>query len=113
MQLDPLALGGADRAVDSARRGGRPDRRPRARRGHRHGPRPAPAPEDRGRRFPPAASRDGVRRRLPLHAVIELGLIVAAGTLAVGIGLSVALRLLPTVRLQLAGLALLAVGLPL
>ena len=45
--------------------------------------------------------------------MIELGLIVAAGTLAVGIGLSVALRLLPTVRLQLAGLALLAVVLPL
>jgi signal transduction histidine kinase len=45
--------------------------------------------------------------------VIELGLIVAAGTLGVGLALAVVLRTLPTVRLQLAGLALLAVGLPL
>jgi signal transduction histidine kinase len=39
--------------------------------------------------------------------VIELGLIVAA------VALALALRLLPTVRLQLVGLAVLAVGLPL
>jgi len=45
--------------------------------------------------------------------VIEFALIVSAGTLAAGVALALALRLLPTVRLQLVGLALLAVGLPL
>jgi len=45
--------------------------------------------------------------------VIEFALVVSVSTLAVGIALALALRLLPTVRLQLAGLALLAVGLPL
>ncbi len=45
--------------------------------------------------------------------MIELGLIVAGATLAAGLAASLALRLLPTVRLQLAGLALLAVTLPL
>jgi signal transduction histidine kinase len=45
--------------------------------------------------------------------VIELALVVSLGTLAAGIGLALALRLLPTVRLQLAGLALLAVAVPL
>jgi signal transduction histidine kinase len=45
--------------------------------------------------------------------MIEFALIVSAGTLAAGIALASALRLLPTVRLQLVGLALLAVGLPL
>ena len=45
--------------------------------------------------------------------MIEFALIVSLSTLAVGIALALALRLLPTVRLQLAGLALLAVGLPL
>src|SRR5207248_573803 len=58
-------------------------------------------------------SRDRVRRRLPVHAVIVFALIVAVSTLAVGLVLAVALRILPSVRLQLAGLALLAVGLPL
>ena len=43
----------------------------------------------------------------------EFALVVSLSTLAVGIALALALRLLPTVRLQLAGLALLAVGLPL
>ena len=43
----------------------------------------------------------------------ELALILVAITLAVGIGAAVGLRFLPTVRLQLAGLALLAVVLPL
>ena len=38
---------------------------------------------------------------------------MAVSTLAVGLVLAVALRILPSVRLQLAGLALLAVGLPL
>jgi signal transduction histidine kinase len=45
--------------------------------------------------------------------VIEFALIAAFGTLAAGVALALALRLLPTVRLQLAGLALLAVALPL
>ncbi|HEY2202609.1 MAG TPA: HAMP domain-containing sensor histidine kinase [Solirubrobacteraceae bacterium] len=45
--------------------------------------------------------------------MIQFALIVSLGTLAAGIALAVALRLLPTVRLQLAGLALIAVGLPL
>jgi signal transduction histidine kinase len=45
--------------------------------------------------------------------VIELAAIVAVATLAVGLAGALALRLLPTVRLQLAGLALLAVTLPL
>jgi signal transduction histidine kinase len=45
--------------------------------------------------------------------VIEFALVVSLSTLAAGLALAFALRRLPTVRLQLAGLALLAVGLPL
>jgi signal transduction histidine kinase len=45
--------------------------------------------------------------------VIELAVVVALATLAVGTALVFALQLLPTVRLQLAGLALLGVTLPL
>jgi signal transduction histidine kinase len=45
--------------------------------------------------------------------VIEFALVVALATLAVGLAATVGLRLLPTVRLQLTGLALLAVLLPL
>ncbi len=45
--------------------------------------------------------------------MIGFALIVALSTLAAGIALALALRLLPTVRLQLVGLALLAVILPL
>jgi len=45
--------------------------------------------------------------------VIELALVVSALTLGVGTIVALALRRLPTVRLQLAGLALLAVALPL
>jgi signal transduction histidine kinase len=45
--------------------------------------------------------------------VTGFALVVSLSTLAAGIALALALRLLPTVRLQLAGLALLAVGLPL
>jgi signal transduction histidine kinase len=41
------------------------------------------------------------------------GLLIAVSTLAVGLGAAYVLRLLPTIRLQLAGLALLAVVLPL
>lgn len=45
--------------------------------------------------------------------MIELALIVATASLAVGLAAILGLRLLPTVRLQLTGLALLAVLLPL
>jgi signal transduction histidine kinase len=45
--------------------------------------------------------------------VIVTALVVAVGTLGVGLGLAYLLRLLPTVRLQLAALAVLAVVLPL
>jgi signal transduction histidine kinase len=45
--------------------------------------------------------------------VIAFALILSLSTLITGVALAVALRLLPTVRMQLAGLALLAVGLPL
>ena len=45
--------------------------------------------------------------------MIALALAVAAGTLAVGLAATFALRLLPSVRLQLAGFALLSVVLPL
>jgi signal transduction histidine kinase len=45
--------------------------------------------------------------------VIESAFVVAVSTLAVGLALAWVLRLLPTVRLQLAGLAFLAVLLPL
>jgi len=45
--------------------------------------------------------------------VIELAVLVSAATLGVGLVVAFGLRLLPTVRLQLTGLALLAVVLPL
>jgi signal transduction histidine kinase len=45
--------------------------------------------------------------------VIELAAVVAAGTLVVGVIAALALRVLPSLRLQLAALALLAVTLPL
>jgi signal transduction histidine kinase len=45
--------------------------------------------------------------------MIANALIVAVATLGIGLGLAALLRLLPTVRLQLAGLAVLAVLLPL
>jgi signal transduction histidine kinase len=45
--------------------------------------------------------------------VIELALIVATSTLAAGLAGGLALRILPSVRARLAGLALLAVALPL
>ena len=45
--------------------------------------------------------------------MIELAILVALATLTVGLVVAFALRQLPTVRLQLAGLALLAVVLPL
>jgi signal transduction histidine kinase len=45
--------------------------------------------------------------------VILLGLIVAAASLAIGVAVAYALRAAPTVRLQLAGLALVSVCIPL
>jgi signal transduction histidine kinase len=45
--------------------------------------------------------------------VTEVALLLAVGTLAVGVAVAFVLRLLPTVRLQLVGMALLAVVLPL
>jgi signal transduction histidine kinase len=45
--------------------------------------------------------------------VISTALLIAGATLAVGLVAAALLRLLPSVRLQLAGLAVLAVGLPL
>ncbi len=45
--------------------------------------------------------------------MIEFGLVVAAATCAAGLVAAATLRLLPTLRLQLAGLALIAVTLPL
>jgi signal transduction histidine kinase len=45
--------------------------------------------------------------------VIQFAVVVALGTLAAGIASALAFRLLPTVRLQLAALALVAVALPL
>jgi hypothetical protein len=45
--------------------------------------------------------------------MIELALIVASATFAVGLAAAVALRALPSLRLQLAGLAVLSVVLPL
>src|SRR5437868_12414236 len=50
---------------------------------------------------------------LPVHAVTEVAVFLALGTVAAGVAAALLLRLLPTVRLQLAGLALLAVVLPL
>src|SRR5689334_25002378 len=45
--------------------------------------------------------------------MIEVAVVLAAVTLVVGVAAAFCLRLLPTVRLQLAGLALLSVALPL
>src|SRR5207244_1386558 len=87
--------------------------RGRARHRHRHRSRPPPAREDRARSLEAAAPRDRLGRRLPVRGVIGLGIAVAAATLAAALGATLGLRLLPTVRLQLAGLALLAVVIPL
>jgi signal transduction histidine kinase len=45
--------------------------------------------------------------------VIEMAVILAVATLAAGVGAAMLIRLLPTVRLQLIALSVLAVGLPL
>ena len=68
--------------------------------------------EDRARPLQPAPA-DRVGRRLPVRAVILEAVVVAGATLAVGLAAALALRTLPTVRLQLIGLAALAVIVPL
>ena len=61
----------------------------------------------------PRCLADGLGRRLPVRAVIRFALVVAVATLAAGSVPRSALRRCRRVRLQLAGLALLAVSLPL
>ena len=62
----------------------------------------------------PALPPDRVGRRLPVRAVIAARpSSLALATLAAGLVAALVLRRLPTLRLQLAGLALLAVVLPL
>src|SRR5205823_10905598 len=82
-----------------------------ARHGHRHRPHPPAAGEARGRRVASGADRDGLGRRLPAPRMIVVAL--GLGVLAAGIALAAAVRLLPTLRLQVTALALLAVCLPL
>src|SRR5438128_78431 len=78
-----------------------------------HRPRPSSACEARAEHRHAATSRDRVGRRLPVRAVIGFALLVGMVALGVGVAATLGLRLLPTVRLQLVGLALLAVLLPL
>src|SRR5262249_26575734 len=87
--------------------------RARVRYRHRHRPRSPAAREDRGRPVEAAAPRDGLGRRLPVLPVIVFALIVAGATLAAGLAAALALKLLPSANLRLAGLALVSVTLPL
>ena len=85
---------------------------------HGHGARPTAPREDRGRPLEAAPPPDGLGRRLQDRALIPVAMIgqaIAVGvlTLAVGLVAVVLLRLLPSLRLQLAGLAALSVCLPL
>ena len=57
--------------------------------------------------------RDGLGRRLQVQPLTTFAVVVGLGTLAAGLAAAFGLRLLPTVRLQLAALALVAVALPL
>ena len=64
----------------------------------------------------PRLPRDGLGRRLQARGMIAMlgsAAVVAVVTLGIGLTFAYLLRLLPTVRLQLAGLAFLAVLLPL
>src|SRR4029453_2850518 len=81
------------------------------RHGDHHRPRAPTAGEDRGRPLEAAAPRDGLGRRLPALPVIHFALIVAGATLAAGLVAALALRLLPSANLRLAGLALVSVAL--
>src|SRR5207237_745607 len=85
----------------------------RARHRDRHRPRATAAREARGRRVAAGADRDGLGRRLPAPSMILVPLVLGLGVLAVGLALAAAVRLLPTLRLQVTALALLAVCLPL
>src|SRR5262249_13181058 len=84
----------------------------RARYRHGHGARAAPPGEARGRPFEPRGDRDRLGHRLPASGVTTLGLILAFG-LATIVASAVLVPRLPTLQLQLAALALLAVCLPL
>src|SRR5262249_25106671 len=97
------------RPADGARLGLRGGRR------HRHGdgPHPAPAGEDRSRSGPAEAPAHRVGNGLPPRSMIELALVVAAGSLVSGLVLAFLVRRAPTVGVQLAGLALIAVCVPL
>ena len=63
--------------------------------------------------FAPAAPRDRVGRRLPVHAVTAFALITIPASLAASALVAVGVRRLPTVKLQLAVLALYAAAVPL
>src|SRR6476659_9141340 len=80
---------------------------------HGHGPRSPPAGDDRGGPVAPLHHRDGVGRRIPVQVVIEVALVLGLLTLVAGVAAALGLRLLPSLRLQLAALAVLAVLLPL
>src|SRR5262249_20458701 len=69
--------------------------------------------KDRGGALPAAAPPARLGRRLPAEPVILFALAVAAATLAVGVGATLVLRRLPTLRMQLVGLTVLALALPL
>src|SRR4029453_8517029 len=79
----------------------------------RDGSREAPPREDRGRPLSPPTPRNGLGCRLQVRAVIELAILVTLATLVVGLIVAFGLSLLPTLRMQLVGLAFLAVVLPL
>src|SRR5262249_28027902 len=84
----------------------------RARHRHRHRARQTPPGEARGRPRAPGAPPDGVGRRLPAGPVIELAIVAAGVSLAIGLVVAYILRAAPTVWLQLAGLALVSVCVP-
>src|SRR5262249_38708688 len=84
-----------------------------SRHGHGDRPRAAAAREDRSRSEPAAPPAHRLGRRLPPRSMIQLALVVAAGSLVSGLVLAYLLRRAPTVGIQLAGLALIAVCVPL
>src|SRR5207248_2556450 len=78
-----------------------------------HGAHPEAAREARRRPVAPAVPSDRVGRRLPVRIDVMQFACMLAATFAVGLLGVFLIRLLPTLRLQLAGAALLAVSLPL